>query len=203
MNKILCLNSGGFDSVVMLHYIRENFPEAEIDTLFFRWGQSNCRMEEDCARQSSLKVLNKSPIVMTVPSAEIWSSVKMQTDEQYIPMRNLVFLSMAIAYAQKNGYDTIAMAAIEAFLPTAYSDASDEFLDNMAYITKMCNIGIYTPFANMYRDDLFPYAKKYGISERDFFSCNTPVVNANGSLTACGKCADCKMLNLYKSVDLP
>ena len=176
MKKILCLNSGGFDSVVMLHYIRENFPDAEIDALFFRWGQSNCKKEEECAMQSSLKVLNKPPIVMTVPSAEIWGSVTMQTNEQYIPMRNLVFLSMAIAYAQKNDYDTIAMAAIEAFLPTAYSDASDEFLDNMAYITKMCNIGIYTPFSNMYRDDLFPYAKKYGISENNFFSCNTPIV---------------------------
>lgn len=203
MKKILCLNSGGFDSVVMLHYIHENFPEAEIDTLFFRWGQHNCSREEDCAMKSSLKVLGKPPIIMPVPSREIWGDVTMKKDEQYVPMRNLVFLSMAIAYAQKNGYDVIAMAAIEAFQPTVYLDASDEFLDNMAYITDMCEIGIYTPFASLFRDDLFSYAKKYGVTEDDFFSCNTPIVNSDGSLSVCGECADCKMLNLYKSVDLP
>ena len=97
MKKILCLNSGGFDSVVMLHYIRENFPDAEIDTLFFRWGQPSSSIEEECAMKSSLKVSNKPPIIMTVPSADIWGSVKMTQEDQYIPMRNFVFISMAIA----------------------------------------------------------------------------------------------------------
>ena len=112
MKKILCLNSGGFDSVVMLHYIRENCPNAEIVTLFFRWGQPSSSIEEECAMKSSLKVLNKPPIIMTVPSSEIWGEVNMTEGNEYIPMRNLVFLSMAIAYARKHGYDTIAMAYI-------------------------------------------------------------------------------------------
>ena len=97
MNKILCLNSGGFDSVVMLHYIRENFPDAEIDSLFFRWGQHSCKIEEECAMKSSLKVLNKSPIIMYVPSTEIWGTINMTQEDQYVPMRNFVFISMAVA----------------------------------------------------------------------------------------------------------
>lgn len=198
MKKILCLNSGGFDSVVMLHYIRENFPNAEIDTLFFRWGQSCLEAEEKCAVDSTTKVLGKPPIIMGVPYKDIWGDVNMTDEDEYIPMRNLVFLSMAIAYARKHGYDTIAMAYIFTVV-YQYEDCTEEFMDNISYLIKPLDMGFYTPFHHMTKEGLIDYAKKYGVTQNDFFSCNVPV-RENGVVKPCNKCETCLLLNeLYEN----
>ena len=43
--KIVTLNSGGFDSVVLAHYLRAQYPEAEIHCLFFDYGQRSKNLE--------------------------------------------------------------------------------------------------------------------------------------------------------------
>lgn len=188
--RILCLNSGGFDSVVLLHYIRENFPDAEIDTLFFRWGQPCLDAEEECAVMSSLKVLNKPPIIMYVPSPEIWGTISMTQEDQYVPMRNFVFISMAVAYAEKNGYDTIALALINNETgDNGYFDCTEEFINGLNKTLDKKNIKLYTPFINMTKDSLFPIARRNHIKKDDFFSCNTPI---NGK--PCGICSNCKLI---------
>ena len=56
MNKIVALCSGGFDSVVMLHFIRETHPDYDIHTLFFDYGQKTLKQEEHCAEKVSKKL---------------------------------------------------------------------------------------------------------------------------------------------------
>ena len=56
MRRLLCLCSGGFDSVVLLHNIRDNFPEAEIHTLFFDYGQGTAKYERECSKKVSEKL---------------------------------------------------------------------------------------------------------------------------------------------------
>ena len=195
MNKILCLNSGGFDSVVMLHYIRENFPDAEIDTLFFRWGQPSSSIEEECAMKSSLKVLNKPPIIMTVPSSEIWGNVNMTQEDQYVPMRNFVFISMVVAYAEKNDYDTIGLGLIDNETgDNSYFDCTEEFINGLNKTLENKNIKLYTPFINMTKDSLFPIARRNHVKKTDFHSCNTPVIDENGT-KPCGTCSNCKLID--------
>lgn len=193
--RILCLNSGGFDSVVLLHHLKEQYPDAEIDTLFFRWGQHSCKIEEECAMKSSLKVIGKPPIIMTVPSYDIWGKLTMTSEEQYVPMRNLVFISMAVAYAEKNGYNTIALALIDNETgENGYFDCTEEFINGLNKTLETKNIKLYAPFINMTKDSLFPIARRNKVKKEDFFSCNTPKVNPNGTLEPCGECSNCKMI---------
>ena len=50
MEKIVALNSGGFDSICMLHLLRDNYPSHEIKTLFFDYGQTMVEEEFTCAK---------------------------------------------------------------------------------------------------------------------------------------------------------
>ena len=75
MKKILALNSGGFDSVVMLHYLKEEYPHTQIDTLFMNWSQPMLQEEWKCARDVADKLGMKFSMVH-VDSAHIWDTVE-------------------------------------------------------------------------------------------------------------------------------
>ena len=51
MSKIVVLNSGGFDSVVLAHHIGHLNPEAEIHNLFFDYGQLSVDSERYCSEK--------------------------------------------------------------------------------------------------------------------------------------------------------
>ena len=51
MEKIVALNSGGFDSIVMLHRLRDKYPTTPIYTLFFNYGQFTVTEEYRCAKK--------------------------------------------------------------------------------------------------------------------------------------------------------
>lgn len=51
--KQLILNSGGFDSVVLLNAVMDNEnPDKEKECLFFNWGQANKEQELEKAKKS-------------------------------------------------------------------------------------------------------------------------------------------------------
>ena len=99
MSKILCLCSGGFDSVVMLHHIRDLHPDDSISTLFFNYGQKSLEMERRCAKKVSDK-LGCTFIEIDIPRF-YWSNSEFYSqgfsgDKEYLEMRNLIFFSYAL-----------------------------------------------------------------------------------------------------------
>ncbi len=188
MKKILALNSGGFDSVVMLHYLKEEYPHTQIDTLFMNWSQPMLQEEWKCARDVADKLGMKFSMVH-VDSAHIWDTVDMKEDA-YVPMRNFVFIANAVAHAEKFGYDTIALAIIDNGEEASYFDCSEEFINGLNNMLESKGIKIITPFITKSKASLAMYARHFKITQGDFFSCNTPV---NGK--PCGECNDCIMVN--------
>lgn len=186
--KQLILNSGGFDSVVLLNAVMDNEnPDKEKECLFFNWGQANKEQELEKAKKSCDKF--GIPLhVIDIPSAQIWGSVIMDKDDPYIPMRNMVFLSIAVAFAQKNGFDEIFVAFIK--LPNKedyYVDSTQEFVDNLNTTIEETGITIRIPIIDNLKTTLGYLAKQYNISKDDFFSCNTPTPGGE----PCGVCQDC------------
>ena len=65
MSKVL-LYSGGFDSTVLLHRLRESFPDEELFCIHFDYGQINRKQEYKCAEKNCTK-LGATLVPISVP----------------------------------------------------------------------------------------------------------------------------------------
>ena len=193
---VVMLNSGGFDSVLMAHMVKEDNPNAIIYSLAFDYGQRNAEYELACARKVAEK-LDLVHIELKIPmffseynvhiaKVEGYSSeCPFYYSDDYIPMRNMVFLSYALSLAQSRKAGKVYIAVIKMDEP--YLDASLEFLDYVNSVAYMAGIQIHCPLVTEYKGEQLEEIKKYNITQDDFFSCNHPTNEGK----PCGKCPDC------------
>ena len=189
MSKIVVLNSGGFDSVLMAHVVREEYPDTEIHDLFFDYGQKSVQQEREC----STKVSEKLGFVhheIKLPTLT-WSSSDFYNDgfsgaNEYLEMRNLIFLSYALSFCESQGCSHLYLAVLKSL---GYYDTSEAFIEKVNSIANDIGVHIVTPFSKAEKLDLDMLAFKYEIGENEFFSCDNPV---DGK--PCGKCPDCVVL---------
>lgn len=192
--KIVVLNSGGFDSVVLMNVIRHTYPDTEIHSLHFRYGARNEEQQLRCVE----KVCEKVGAVSTVIDLPkfMWTSNNFYKEDnvyetQYLEYRNLVFLSYAISYAESIGAKEIYLATYQPN-EVGYNDNNDIFYKGLnSFTTKNSGIEIKTPFWNI-KDklDLLSLAISNGVFPDDYFSCDTPKENGE----PCGECFDCLSL---------
>lgn len=183
MGNVIALNSGGFDSIVMINQLCNTEGYKPI-SLFFNWGQPNYMQESLCAWNVAKKYnLEHIEVEINMP----WVNTNME-DKVYIPMRNLVFASYAVSLAEQRGIDEVFMAIIKNS-DTPFFDCTEEFYKNLNTLIEGSNIKIQTPYIEYSKYDLIPLVKQYNIKESDFFSCNTPKFRHE-----CGKCGDCLVL---------
>lgn len=186
--KVIVLNGGGFDSTLLLNYVVDKLePNNKVVSLFFNYGQRNLEWERTCAFHNHVNNEGVNHFKEIVIPEFNWSDSSLYSDEkkdQYIEMRNMVFLSYAISLAEAIGVKKIYVAFIKH--EDFFSDTSPEFLEDMNVISKKRGIEIIAPFHDYYKFDLGGLMNVYNIHEEDFFSCNTPV---DGK--PCGECADC------------
>lgn len=194
MNDYIVLNSGGFDSTVLLHDIADQRPKAKGYSVFFDYGQNSVEQERRCARKNAEK-LGLEHIEITIPKIS-WSQTNFygaefqDSQSQYLELRNLIFLSYVLSFAESRGVTDIFMAIILAD-DFWYNDTDPRFFEDLNNLA-LNTIGawVYTPYTKFLKDDLVPLVFKYGISPDDYYSCDNP--NPDGSM--CGKCGDCKFL---------
>ena len=103
--NILFLNSGGFDSVVLAHYLKEENPNAEILGLFFNYNQLACAKERVCAEKVCSK-LNYKFKEIKLPTF-LWTNSEFYKNQQYknnesveLEYRNMIFFSYALSIAK-------------------------------------------------------------------------------------------------------
>lgn len=185
MEKIVILNSGGFDSFILSHLLREDKPDSEIHSLFFNYGQNNSLEESNCSKKISDE-LGFIHHTISLPSFH-WSHSDFYTDNpkgnDCVEYRNLIFISYAASFAESIGAKSIYAAILKS---GGYLDTSKEFLDKVNSLLSLSEIKLLTPLDELTKYDLIPYAFDFKLTEDDFFSCNHPV---NGK--PCGKCPDC------------
>lgn len=203
MNKIVVLNSGGFDSIVMCHYVRDSFPNAEIHSLHFNYGERNMKEQDDKVHKACQK-LGMKEHTLHLPVFK-WTTGEFyekgyNPDKQYLEYRNLVFLSYAISYAESIKAEGVYLALV---YDNEYTDTNEVFLESMNNIAKQSGIEIYTPLrAFKYKEEMLPLALKYHLKPTDYFSCDNP--KSNG--TPCGTCLDCVALSFLEeklTIDTP
>ena len=188
-NKIVLLCSGGFDSVVLANYVRDwKGDKAKIHTLFFDYGQKSCKMERECAIKVSEKIRAEFKEIKLPKfewtKSDFYSPEYSGEDKEYLEMRNLVFISYALSYAESIGAKKIYMALLKHIVP--YFDGSKHFIKTLNELVKEKGIKISAPFLKFYKYGLVDLISAYGITEDDFFTCDNPV-----NSKPCGKCPDC------------
>ncbi|MBO8161097.1 MAG: 7-cyano-7-deazaguanine synthase [Thermosipho sp. (in: Bacteria)] len=191
--KVIVLNSGGFDSVVLIKWLAQQ--KYDIVSIFFDYEQRNVKQEREKARKVA-KEVKAEHIEIKLPKFE-WSnnslydkSLGIDIKNQYIHMRNLIFLSYAISVAESKKINKIYSAIINARENT-YSDTSIKFINAFNDFVNKFGIEFKTPFSELSKVHLGYIARVLDIKKNDFFSCNTPKDNGE----PCGKCGDCKSLD--------
>ena len=201
-DKIVVLNSGGFDSIVLmncLHYLQE---EENIYSLHFLYGERNEKQQLECVNKVCEKIGVKENKIIKLPNFD-WTSSDFykqgydSLESQYLEYRNLIFLSYAVSYAQSIGAKEIYCA----FLKGHYADTNENFIGHFNDLIKESGISLKTPFSDFeYKYNLIPYCTELGIKVDDYFSCDNPTKEGN----PCGECYDClelKEINKILRVD--
>ena len=188
MAKIVVLNSGGFDSIVLIHYLYNILGEKDLYSLHFKYGENNEIQQLECVDRVCKKFNIPNKVIKLPPMN--WTQSNFFTDSeyvgenQYLEWRNLIFLSYAMSYAEAIKADSIYLALLNI---ADYKDTTPEFIEKMNYVG---NIPIIAPFINDNKNRLGHIAKYLKISPEEYFSCDKPTKDGK----PCGECPDCKAL---------
>lgn len=115
----------------------------------------------------------------------------------YVPARNLIFLSLALAYAEICGAFDIFIG-VNAMDYSGYPDCRGEFISSFQQTANLAvaasvqgrgNFTIHTPILNMTKDEIIKQGVALGVDYSLTHSCYDPDENGR----ACGHCDSCKI----------
>ena len=204
MSKAVILLSGGLDSTTVLAIAKSQGYDCY--ALSFDYGQKQ-RSELD----SSISIAKKSNVIehriMKISLSDIGGSALTdqsidvpkysESDEipiTYVPARNTIFLSFALAWAEVVDCQTIFIG-VNALDYSGYPDCRPEFIEafeNMANLaTKQSvegdRIQIKTPLISMTKAEIIKKGLGLGVDYSETTSC----YDANTISEACGECDAC------------
>jgi 7-cyano-7-deazaguanine synthase len=209
--KAVVLLSGGLDSATTLAIARsEGF---RLFALTFRYGQRH-RQEIEAAKKVARSIgVTEHRIVdidfgcfggsaLTDPAIDVPKDRADLGDSQqipatYVPARNAVFLSYALAWAEVLGAFDIFIG-VNTTDYSGYPDCRPEFISafeelaNLATAAAVENKGryrIHTPIINMTKAQIILTASKLGVDYSLTHSCYDP--NRHGR--SCGRCDACRL----------
>ncbi len=208
MPKAVCLLSGGLDSSTCLGVAkRDGF---ECYALSFDYGQRH-RIELDSARRVAehfgarehriakidLRAFGASALTadIDVPKHRAMEEMAAAIPITYVPARNTIFLSFAMAWAEVLEASDIFIG-VNAIDYSGYPDCRPEFiaafeqmanLATKAAVEGRTDLRIHTPLANLNKAAIVKLGIEVGVDFALTHSCYDP--GANGR--PCGECDSC------------
>ncbi len=204
--KAVCLLSGGLDSSVTTFLAKDQ--GYDVYALSFRYGQRHTK-ELACARMIAKAVGAKEHIVFDVPLDTFGGSALLASSSQkirdrsldtishsipstYVPARNTVFLSLALAYAETRDADAIFLGA-NAVDYSGYPDCRPEYIAAFQKLATLATktgvrgkaIRIIAPLLRLSKAKIVKTGAALGVPFDQTWSCY------RGGTKACGKCDSC------------
>ena len=204
MSKAIVLLSGGLDSTTVLAIAKAH--DFECHALSFDYGQKQ-RSELESAKTIAKQSKVAEHRIMKISLADIGGSALIddkidvpkysKSDEipvTYVPARNTIFLSFALAWAEVIDCQKIYIG-VNALDYSGYPDCRPEFIkafEDMANLaTKQSvegeKIEIKTPLISMTKAEIIKKGLSLGVDYSQTISCY--LANSNGE--ACGECDAC------------
>lgn len=219
MSRVLVLLSGGLDSATCLAIARGDArPGGEAHALSFDYGQRS-RAELAAARRVAaalgatshrtiavdLRALGGSALtsdVLDVPKGRSDAQIGHGIPITYVPARNLVFLSLALAAAETLDADAIYVG-VNALDTSGYPDCRPAFLDAFREAARLGTrrgdegrpVEVRAPLLALRKADIAARAVALGVPVAATLSCYDPVVGAVSDAPArhCGRCDACRL----------
>ncbi len=197
--KAVVLLSGGLDSAVTAVIAKEQ--GYEIYALTVDYGQRS-RAELKAASLLA-QSMDAQHILMKVELDKIGGSaltdmgIDVPSEEidgvpiTYVPARNLIFLSLALSWAEVLGGQAIFIGAnVKDY--SGYPDCRADFLNSfqktgMLGTKKETQVSIEAPILNMSKAKIVKEGHRLGLDFKLTSSCYSPLEDGS----ACGKCASC------------
>jgi 7-cyano-7-deazaguanine synthase len=202
-NKSVVLLSGGLDSTVLLYYAVCELKH-DVTALIFNYNQRHNR-ETAYAYHHALKLncniqhinaefigdITKKTSALTNTNVEvphIKDVIGLAQPPTYVPMRNLMFLSIAAAVAESNKASTILYGAAEVDTHSGHWDCSVEFLDlinSTLNLNRENKITVQAPFIKFSKEQIIKTGNDLAVDFTQTHTCY------RGEHVACGVCSSC------------
>ena len=204
MSKAIILLSGGLDSTTVLAIAKEQ--NYDCYALSFDYGQ-----KQRSELESSIAIAKKSNVIehriMKISLNDIGGSALTDKDISvpkfsdsddipitYVPARNTIFLSFALAWAEVVDCQTIFIG-VNALDYSGYPDCRPEFIKAFEAMANLATkqsvegdkIQIKTPLINMTKAEIIKKGLSLGVDYSETTSC----YDANSLGEACGECDAC------------
>ena len=190
------LASGGMDSTVLAYDLADKGQNVIL--LFLDYGQHCAAKEletlkkvvptvyEDNIRIVKIGDIYRESKSRMIVEANLWTD-SVVADDLYLPYRNLLFLSIASAYAQSIG----AKDVYSAFINSNHAkeiDCSMEFFTKLeSLLQSYGSVKINMPYREMSKREVARLGIKIGAPVASTYSCQ---VNADNPCGACPNCVD-------------
>jgi 7-cyano-7-deazaguanine synthase len=203
--RAVVLLSGGLDSMVCTALAREQ--GFAVLALTFDYNQRH-RIELDAARKVAARIGVERHVVLPLDLRAFGGSAL--TDDiavpkdgvgpdipvTYVPARNLVFLSLALAWAEAAGSADIFIG-VNALDYSGYPDCRPEFIGGFEQLARVAtaygdrggSVTIHAPLQNLKKADIAREAVRLGLDPAQSWSCYDPLPNGQ----ACGLCDSCRL----------
>jgi 7-cyano-7-deazaguanine synthase len=203
------LLSGGLDSATVLAIARgEGF---EVIALSFRYGQrhgAEIAVAQSIAQRAGvlrhvvvdidLRVFGASALTseIEVPKGRSASEMSHGIPITYVPARNTIFLSYALALAEVSTADNIYIG-VNALDYSGYPDCRPEYIEAFEQMANLAtkagvegrHLTIHTPLMHMTKGEIIARGMKLGVDYAMTLSCYDP--DASGA--SCGECDACQL----------
>jgi 7-cyano-7-deazaguanine synthase len=206
--KAVVLLSGGIDSATTLAIAREK--GFDVYALSFRYGQRHM-VELKAAKRTAKKLGVRKHLILDLDLRKIGGSaltddiavpknrnadeINKKIPATYVPARNTIFLSYALAWAEVLQASDIFIG-VNVLDYSGYPDCRPEYIaayQKMAHLATRAGtqdknkIKIHTPLIRMSKAQIIRKGRDLGVDYGLTHSCYDPAVSG----AACGKCDSC------------
>ncbi len=208
MKKAIVLLSGGLDSTTVLA-IAQNL-KFETYALSFEYGQrheielqsakkiaANFNAKEHKIAKIDLRIFGGSALTDNIEVPKNSLNEK-EIPITYVPARNTIFLSYALAYAEVIGAFDIFIG-VNAIDYSNYPDCRPEFINSFENLSNFATaIGvknerkfkIHAPLIQMSKKEIIETGISLGVDYSQTHSCYDPII-LKKEVYSCGKCDSC------------
>jgi 7-cyano-7-deazaguanine synthase len=210
MSKAIVLLSGGLDSTTVLAITLDQ--GYEVSALTFKYGQRH-DYEIDCAKDLVAHFNIQNHHIMNIDLGSIGGSaltadldvpkdrdldeINSEIPITYVPARNTIFLSYALALAEVERTFNIFIG-VNALDYSGYPDCRPEYIEAFQKMGRLATksgikekeqLQIHTPLIEMTKSEIIQAGTALGVDYSITHSCYDPISKGN----PCGRCDACQL----------
>jgi 7-cyano-7-deazaguanine synthase len=190
------LASGGMDSTVMAYWLQNK--NINVIPLFLDYNQHCVQKEYETLKEvlprklsDNIKILKIGDVYRDsssrlIKEANLWTD-NVVAEDLYLPYRNLLFLSIAAAYAQSKGIKAVYTAFINSNHAKEIDCSLDFFIKLGTLVSEYGSVTIEMPFREMSKYQVAKLGIQLGVPIEKTYSCQT---NSKNHCGACPNCVD-------------